>query len=192
MKYIGNLILFFFLISDPLLAQTDSLEQVNMQIATQFYEDLWFNNRTENYLKYVADNYIIHDIMGDDGLEEKAIVQKEIADFFWQNGEMSGKIDYQLATGNRVATRWYWTYKPSSLLGSFLVGDKTIPIINVFRFENGKIVEVWNHRHDIDMNRTNIFVIKGLLIGLVIALVPFIFMIRYKRKLKRLKKTVSQ
>ena len=168
----------------PIIAFPQS-EERNKQAARGFYEDLWFNNRTDRYGMYMADEYRIHDIGADRDTLEQAIVQKEIADFFWANGDMSGEVDYQIASGDLVATRWYWDYNPSTLLGRFMVGDIRIAIINVFRFnEEGKIVEVWNHRHDIDTNRTNIYLLKGLGIGLLIALIPFIWALTLRRRLK--------
>ena len=62
-----------------------------------------------------------------------------------------------------------------------------ISIINVVRIKNGKIVEFWNHRHDIDTPQTMKFTFKGLLIGLFIALIPTFFAFRFKRQLKRTK-----
>ena len=38
-----------------------------------------------------------------------------------------------------------------------------------------KIVEIHNHRHDISLNFTNFFLLKGLAIGLAIALLPLFF-----------------
>ena len=35
---------------------------VNKEIARKFYQDLWFTNNTDNYQKYVADEYVVHDI----------------------------------------------------------------------------------------------------------------------------------
>lgn len=70
-----------------------------------------------------------------------------------------------------------------------MFGSGTIPIINVFRINNdGKIVEIWNHRHDIDTPQTMKFTIKGLLLGLLIALIPTIIAFRLKRKLKVIQK----
>jgi len=69
--------------------------------------------------------------------------------------------------------------------GRLLIGETQIPIINVFRFENGKIVEIWNHRHDIDTGKTKVFVVRGLGIGLLIALVPLVWALLLRRKLKR-------
>ncbi|WP_411768510.1 ester cyclase [Winogradskyella sp. A3E31] len=171
-------------------SQTDSIQKIteerNKQLARNFYEDLWFNNRTDNYSKYMAEEYVAHDIGDRKDLVEPAIEQKYIADRFWNDGEMSGRIDYQIADGDLVATRWLWSMEGNSMMGK-LYETKNLPIINVFRFnDDGKIVEVWNHRHDIDTNQTLRFTIKGLLIGLLIALIPTIIAFRYKRRLKKL------
>jgi len=157
----------------------------NKRIARAFYEDLWFNNRTERYNQYMADTYIVHDTGDRKNVTEPAIEQKNIADFFWDNGVMSGSIDYQIAEGDLVATRWTVKYEPTTLLGRVLLGRDSLPIINVFRFENGKIVELWNHRHDIDTGQTIRFTLKGLAIGLLVALVPLGWAIALRRRLRR-------
>lgn len=165
-----------------------SREQRNKQIATNFYQDLWFTNNTEKYTQYVADTYVAHDIGDRKNVTEPAIEQKITADRFWENGSWDSKINYQIAEGDLVATRWEATYIPETLLGKIMYGAGTIPIINVFRFnEEGKIVEIWNHRHDIDSNMTLKFTIKGFLFGLLIALIPTLIAIRLRRKLKKVR-----
>jgi predicted SnoaL-like aldol condensation-catalyzing enzyme len=165
-----------------------SREQRNKQIATNFYQDLWFTNNTEKYTQYVADTYVAHDIGDRKNVTEPAIEQKITADRFWENGSWNSKINYQIAEGDLVATRWEATYIPETLLGKIMYGAGTIPIINVFRFnEEGKIVEIWNHRHDIDSNMTLKFTIKGFLFGLLIALIPTLIAIRLRRKLKKVR-----
>jgi predicted SnoaL-like aldol condensation-catalyzing enzyme len=162
---------------------SQSTQDLNKAAARGFYENLWFSNNTASYEQYLAKEYIIHDIGEEKGLVEPAIRQKEIADFFWGNGNMSGEIDFQVSEGDIVATRWHWTFAPSSLLGRIAIGETNIPIINAFRFENGKIVEIWNHRHDIDIpGRRNALVMKGLAFGLLIALIPLYWAIRLRRK----------
>jgi predicted SnoaL-like aldol condensation-catalyzing enzyme len=175
-------------------AQKDTLsptnnEERNKEIARNFYQDLWFTNNTDKYADYVAEEYVVHDIGDRKGVTEPAVEQKNIADFFWENGNWDSKINYQIAEGDLVATRWEATFQPSTLLGKGMMGSGKIPIINVFRFnDEGKIVEIWNHRHDIDTPQTMKFTIKGLLIGLLIALIPTIIAFRLKRKLKRARK----
>lgn len=173
-------------------SQQDSLQlksqtETNKEIARNFYQDLWFTNNTEKYKEYVADEYVVHDIFERKGLTEPAIEQKNIADMFWENGELNGKIDYQIAEGDLVATRWHASLKPNTLFGKVL-GMEKLAIINVFRIKDGKIVEIWNHRHDIETNQTVKFVIKGLLIGLLIALIPTFIAFRLRKKLRAIRK----
>ena len=163
--------------------------EINKEIARNFYQDLWFTNNTDNYSKYVADTYVVHDIGDRKGVTEPAIEQKYIADFFWKNGEFDSKIDYQIAEGDLVATRWTGSFKSKTLFGRIaLETDKPISIINVFRFKDGKIVEFWNHRHDIDTPQTLRFTIKGLIIGLLIALIPTFIAFRLRKKLRTIRK----
>ncbi len=190
-----KLALLFFLIltlNADANCQQDSVHiksqiETNKEIARGFYQDLWFTNNTGKYEDYVAHEYVVHDIFERKGVIEPAIEQKNIADMFWENGELHGEIDFQIAEGDLVATRLHVSLKPSTLFGRVLGMDK-IAIINVFRISDGKIVEIWNHRHDIETNQTIRFVIKGLLIGLLIALIPTIIAIRLRRKLIAIRK----
>ncbi|MEL6724042.1 MAG: ester cyclase [Pseudomonadota bacterium] len=136
------------------IAEPSTTER-NKDIARQFYENLWFSNNTEAYADYVADTYVVHDIGPAKGVTETAIAQKEIADVFHSFGELSGEIDYQIAEGDKVATRWFVSLEPTQdaeAMGMTAVDG--VAIINVFRFnEAGKIVEIWNHRHDVELPR---------------------------------------
>lgn len=166
--------------------QADNLNSqivANKALARNFYQDLWFTNNTGKYADYVAETYVVHDTWGRKGVTEPAIEQKYIADSFWDNGDLHGEIDYQVAEGDLVATRWHASLKPKTFFGRILRMDN-LAIINVFRIKDGKIVEIWNHRHDIETNQTLKFVFKGLLIGLLIALISTMIAFRLKRKLK--------
>lgn len=190
MKFTLQLFLILIL-QTHVYSQQDSLHlisqiETNKEIARKFYQDLWFTNNTEKYKDYVADEYVVHDIFEKKGLIETAIEQKNIADMFWNNGELRGKIDYQIAEGDLVATRWQGSLKPNTFFGRFLEME-SLAIINVFRIKDGKIVEIWNHRHDVETNQTLRFVFKGLLIGLVIALIPTFIAIRLRKKLKTIR-----
>ena len=116
-------ILFSFFLLSYLFVNAQSLQDTNKEIARNFYQDLWFSNNTDRYQQYLADEYIINDIGDEKGLIEKSIEQKEVADFFWANGDMSGEIDYQLADGDIVATRWIWRYTPSTFFGSVFFAE---------------------------------------------------------------------
>lgn len=105
----------------------DSLEARNKALARAFYEDLWFADRTDRYDRYLAEEYVVHDIGDRKEVVEQAVQQQEIAE------------------GDLVATRWQWELRPTSWTFRLLGGRDRIPIINVFRFEDGEIVEIWNH-----------------------------------------------
>ena len=171
--------------SQPKVVDMAQQLEINKAIAKNFYQDLWFTNNTDKYQDYVAKEYVVHDTFQRKNIVEPAIEQKYIADMFWDKGELSGKIDYQVAEGDLVVTRWNASLSPKTLLGK-LYGMEQLAIINVFRIKEGKIVEIWNHRHDIETNQTLRFVIKGLLIGLFIALIPTVIAIRLRGQLKRL------
>ncbi|MEM6485866.1 MAG: hypothetical protein AAF662_12895, partial [Pseudomonadota bacterium] len=69
------------------------------------------------------------------------------------------------------------------LMFKVMGGNNEIPIINVFRFDSdGKIVEIWNHRHDIDTGAANVKLLKGLAIGLVPTVASLIAVWVYRRR----------
>ena len=131
-------------------ATEDNVEARNKEAAKKFYEDLWFTDNTGTYADYVAESYVVHDLGDRKGVTEKAIAQKEIADLFHSFGNMTGEIDWQMADGDKVATRWFVSLDANEQAEAMGMTDvDRVAIINVFRFnEAGKIVEIWNHRHD--------------------------------------------
>lgn len=150
----------------------ESREAANKAVALGFYNDLWGSPNTDRYGEYVAETYVVHDIGDRKGVTEPAIEQKIIADRFWDNGTLEFELDYQVAEGDLVATRWWGHYQPDTLLGKLMFGDSSIPIINVFRIQDDKIVEIWNHRHDIDTRRATLPVALAFVLGLLLAGIP--------------------
>ncbi len=180
----------------PLLGQTSEhctpeTEGANKAIARKFYEQVWFTNNPEIVDEVFAAEYVAHDIGDVKGVREPASMQKEIAGFLWDNGNMSGSIDFQIADCDLVATRWQWRFQATSLMFKILGGREQVPIINVFRFENGKVVEVWNHRHDIDTPMGNVKFVQGLAVGLIPTLVLLAISLLLWRKLRISRKATS-
>jgi predicted SnoaL-like aldol condensation-catalyzing enzyme len=140
---------------DATLSADRSVEERNKELARKFYEDLWFSETTENYADYVAETYVVHDVGPRKGVTEPAIEQKNIADLFHSFGEMTGKIDYQIAEGDKVATRWFIYLDPDENGEAMGISPiDGVAIINVLRFnDEGNIVEFWNHRHDVELPR---------------------------------------
>lgn len=183
---IRQLSVLMFLLSGTAVAQDAgivSVQDANKALARGFYDDLWGSNNTDRYVDYMAETYIAHDIGDRKNVREPAVEQKNIADFFWANGEISIEYDYQLAEGDLVATRWTMDYRPNTLFRRVFLGEAKIPIINVFRFEDGKIVELWNHRHDIDTGQTLRFTLTGFAFGILFMVIPmFLLRRRWRRQ----------
>lgn len=173
---------------DTVVVEADYQESVqdrNKAVARAFYEDLWFTSNTDRYSRYVAEEYVVHDTGDRKGVTEPAVEQKNIADWLHEQGDMTGSIDFQIAEGDLVATRWQWKLKPKSTMFRLMGGREQIPIINVFRFEDGKIVEIWNHRHDIDTGMANVEFVAGLAVGLLLASVGWSFAFFRSRRPER-------
>ena len=168
------------------------IEEQNKALARRFYEEAWFKNNPGVVDELFAPTYIAHDIGDRKNSMEQASEQKEIAQFFWDRGSMTGSIDYQIAEGDLVATRWQWYFEPTVWWMKILGGKEHIPIINVFRFRDGKIVEVWNHRHDIDTGRANFIFVKGLAVGLLPSVVLLVLMFMLWRKLKKQRRSAPE
>jgi Uncharacterized protein conserved in bacteria len=163
-------------------------EEANKALARRFYEEVWFSHHPETIDELVAPTYFIHDTGGRENVTEPAERQKEIAEFFWQRGTMTGKIDFQIAEGDLVATRWQWDFEPTSWWMKALGGRRPIPIINVFRFRDGKIVEIWNHRDDIESGLGNLIFVKGLAVGLLPSLALLVLGFVLWRKMRKLRR----
>ncbi|HVF29468.1 MAG TPA: ester cyclase [Pyrinomonadaceae bacterium] len=175
-------VMLFALTSDTF---ADEIEEQNKALARRFYEEVWFKNNPAAVDELVAPTYIAHDTGERKNSMEPSEEQKKIAQFFWDRGTMTGNIDYQIAEGDLVATRWQWYFKPNVWWMKILGGDEHIPIINVFRFRDGKIVEVWNHRHDIDTSRGTFIFVKGLVVGLIPSIVLLVLLLVQWRRMRR-------
>ena len=152
--FISSMFLLGFASGCERVAEGDLTDR-NKELARGFYQDLWFTDNTDKYVDYVADTYVIHDIGDAKGLTEPAVTQKEIADMFHGFGKLTGELDYQIAEDDKVATRWLVSLEPNdAALAVGMTPVDRVAIINVFRYNSdGKIVEIWNHRHDVELPR---------------------------------------
>ena len=155
--------------------------EANKAVARRFYEDVWFAHKVEAVDELFAAEYVNHDPRDPDpgmraaGRKVPRDTQKSLAR---QHGSSTGRIDYQLAEGDRVATRWSWSMPLTGWWERFVAGRDHIEItvVQIFRFDSeGRIAEVWNHRDDQGMEEqmrlTGLYYFEGVLFGAVLALV---------------------
>lgn len=130
-------------------------EDENKALIKYFYEEVWDKGNFEAAEKVFAEEYVRHDLRpgtappGPEG-------QKKIASLFRTAfPDFHLKIDLMIAEGELVAARWTGT---GTHLGKWNniepTGKKvTFSAVNIFRINNGKVVEIWNHRDDMGLNQ---------------------------------------
>jgi steroid delta-isomerase-like uncharacterized protein len=128
-------------------------EGANKALVRRFYEEAWAKGELDVADELFADDYVRHDLRagdptpGPEGQKEiAAAFRAAFPDLIWQ-------IDFLLADGDFVVGRWTAT---GTHLGPWAGVEPTgrpmrFSAINVFRFEGGKVVELWNHRDDLGL-----------------------------------------
>ncbi len=173
-------ILFLFL--SGVVASVAATPEAHKATARRYYEEVWSGHRPEVVDELFAAEYVNHDPRDPDakaraeGRRSPRESQKQLAR--QQPAGTGGRIDFQVAEGDRVTTRWIWSMPLSGSWERFAAGRDhlEIPVVQIFRFDqDGRIAEVWNHRDDrgIDeqMRVSGLYYFEGMFFGVVLTLV---------------------
>jgi len=116
----------------------------------RFYEEVWDKGNTDFAYEVFADDYVRHDLRPTQALPGPE-GQKRIADDFRAAfPDLRVAVDLVVGEGDFVVGRWTAS---GTHLGSWgalePTGRKaTFSAVNIFRCENSKVAEIWNHRDD--------------------------------------------
>ena len=127
-------------------------EEANKALVKRFYEEVWSKGNVDVADELFADDYERHDLRPGNPTGPEG--QKEIARAFRAAfPDLSFEIDFLIADEDFVAGRWTAT---GTHLGPWAGIEPTgkpmrFSAINVFRFSDGKVVELWNHRDDLGL-----------------------------------------
>jgi steroid delta-isomerase-like uncharacterized protein len=129
-----------------------SAEQ-NKATVLQFYEEVWNKGNVDFAFKVFAEDYIRHDLRPTEALPGPEGQRKIVADFRAAFPDLRWNVDLILAEGDLVAGRWTATGTNTGPWGGAEPTGKRAEFsgVNVFRFANGKVVEIWNHRDDLGL-----------------------------------------
>jgi steroid delta-isomerase-like uncharacterized protein len=125
----------------------------NKALIRRFYDEVWARGNLDVADEVFADEYLRHDFRGGRP-EPGAEGQKQIAGAFRTAfPDLTWEIDFLLADGDYVAGRWTATGTHSASWAGIEPTFRRMRFsgINVFRFEDGKVVEIWNHRDDLGL-----------------------------------------
>ena len=125
----------------------------NKALIRRFYEEVWDQGNTDFAFEVFAEDYVRHDFRATEALPGPAGQKKIADDFRAAFPDLRVAVDLIVGEDDFVVGRWTAT---GTHLGSWAGVEPsgkrmTLSAANIFRFENGKVVEIWNHRDDLGL-----------------------------------------
>jgi steroid delta-isomerase-like uncharacterized protein len=127
-----------------------TIEQ-NKALIRHFYEEVWGKGNLEAADDVFSANYVRHDLRPGNPLPGPEGQKKIAAEFRAAFPDLQMTIDLMVAEGDMVAARWTTEGTNTGPWGGVPPTGKRAKFsgVNIFRIENGKVVEIWNHRDDL-------------------------------------------
>jgi steroid delta-isomerase-like uncharacterized protein len=128
-------------------------EEANKALVRRFYDEVWARGNVDVADEVFADDYERHDFRAGEATPGPEGQKRIAAAFRAAFPDLSWQIDFILADRDFVAARWTAS---GTHLGAWAGVQPTgrsmrFSGINVFRFSDGKVVELWNHRDDLGL-----------------------------------------
>ena len=125
----------------------------NKALVARFYAQVWNMGNVDVAHEVFADDYVRHDLRPTQALPGPAGQAKIAADFRRAFPDIRFVVDLMLADEALVAARWTATGTHTGPWGSLDPTGKRASFsgVNIFRFDEGRVVEIWNHRDDLGL-----------------------------------------
>jgi steroid delta-isomerase-like uncharacterized protein len=125
----------------------------NKSLVRRFYEEVWNQGHLAVTSLVFAEDYVRHDLRPTQALPGPAGQAKIAADFRAAFPDLEMQVDLILAEGDLVAARWTTEGTNTGPWGGRRPTGQRARFsgVNVFRFRDGKVVELWNHRDDLGL-----------------------------------------
>ncbi len=125
----------------------------NKQLVRRFYVEVWNKGNLAVADEVFTKDYVRHDPGAGaptPGPEGQKQIAAEIRKAF---PDVVMTIDFVIGEGDMVVARWTMkgTHKADLPTAKATNKQVTFSGINAYRFERGKVVELWNHRDDLSM-----------------------------------------
>ena len=125
--------------------------QQNKALIRRFYEEVWGRGNLDVVYEVFAADYTRHDLRPGNPLPGPDGQKKTAADFRAAFPDLQVTVDLLIAEDDMVVVRVTnegtntgpWGGTPPTGKHARFSG------VNIFRLENGKVVEIWNHRDDL-------------------------------------------
>lgn len=127
--------------------------EANKALVRRFYDEVWNHGRLDVADEVFAPDYVRHDLRPGQGLPGPAGQKKIAADFRAAFPDVRNTVDLMLAEGDLVAARWTTTGTHTGPWGEIAPTGRAVSFsgVNIFRIQQGRVVELWNHRDDLGL-----------------------------------------
>ena len=127
--------------------------EANKALWRRFYEEVWDKGNTEFAYEVFADDYVRHDLRATAAIPGPAGQKKIADDFRAAFPDLRMRVDFLFGEGEWVVARWTATGTHTGPWGGVEPTGRPIVFsaVNVVRFDDGKVVEIWNHRDDLGL-----------------------------------------
>lgn len=128
--------------------------EANRQLVKRFYDEVWSRGNVRFAEEVFADDYLRHDprpTQAPSGPTGQAVIAERFRRAF---PDLEWQVNMLIAERDLVAARWTASGTQSGAWGEVAPTGRqaTFSGVNIFRFgENGKVVELWNHRDDLGL-----------------------------------------
>jgi steroid delta-isomerase-like uncharacterized protein len=128
-------------------------EEANKAAVRRLYEEVWARGNLDVADELFTDDYERHDLRAGDPAPGPKGQRQIAAAFRAAFPDLTWDVDFIMADGDFVAGRWTATGTHRGRWAGVEPTGRRMEFsgINVFRFENGKVVELWNHRDDLGL-----------------------------------------
>ncbi|MFW1858355.1 ester cyclase [Acinetobacter defluvii] len=128
----------------PNVTSAQNLAAQNKKIVTDFYEGVFLKHQVQEYSdRYIGEQYIQHNPHVPDG---KAPFVNYFTGYFKENPQAKNVIKRAIAEGDLVVLHVHSSQNAQ---------DRGEAIVDIFRVENGKIVEHWDVQQSIPEQSAN-------------------------------------
>jgi steroid delta-isomerase-like uncharacterized protein len=125
----------------------------NKALVRRFYEEAWGQGKLDVIDEVFANDYVRHDLRPTQALPGPQGQKRITADFRAAFPNLRFEVEILIAEDEFVAARWTATGTHSGRWGTVEPTGRraTLSGVNIFRFEQGKVAELWNHRDDLGL-----------------------------------------
>lgn len=125
----------------------------NKALVRRFYEEVWNAGNVEFASRVFAEDYVRHDLRPTDA-PPGAEGQKQIAAAFRSAfPDLTFSVDLLFGEGDHVAARWTASGTHTGAWADQEPTGRSMAFtgVNLFRFRNGRVAEIWNYRDDLGL-----------------------------------------